>query len=60
MAAFPEGFAACADLDPVYAKGLRDAAAAGVEVLCYRCDISPEEIRLSRRIAWRDAPTVTA
>jgi sugar fermentation stimulation protein A len=55
-----EGFAACADLDPVYAKGLRDAAAAGVEVLCYRCDISPEEIRLSRRIAWRDAPTVTA
>jgi len=53
-------FAACADLDPVYAKGLRDAAAAGVEVLCYRCEISPEEIRLSRRIGWRDAPTVAA
>jgi sugar fermentation stimulation protein A len=51
-------FAACADLDPVYARGLNDAAEAGVEVLCYRCDISPEEIRISRRIPWRDAPIV--
>jgi len=51
-------FAACDDLDPVYARGLRDAAEAGVEVLCYRCDISPEEIRISRRIPWRDAPSV--
>nr|WP_310082520.1 DNA/RNA nuclease SfsA [Caulobacter sp. BE254] len=41
-------FAACAD----------NAAAAGVEVLCYRCDISPDEIRISRRIPWRDAPSV--
>ena len=53
-----ETFAACEDLDPVYARGLNDAAAAGVEVLCYRCDISPEEIRISRRIPWRDAPSV--
>ncbi|CAN5490292.1 DNA/RNA nuclease SfsA [soil metagenome] len=53
-----DGFAACADLDPVYARGLVDAAEAGVEVLCYRCDISPDEIRISRRIPWRDAPTV--
>ena len=53
-----DSFAACDDLDPVYAKGLSDAAAAGVEVLCYRCDISPEEIRISRRIPWRDAPSV--
>jgi sugar fermentation stimulation protein A len=53
-----DGFAACGDLDPVYAKGLDDAAAAGVEVLCYRCDISPDEIRISRRLPWRDAPAV--
>jgi sugar fermentation stimulation protein A len=53
-----DSFAACADLDPVYARGLSDAAEAGVEVLCYRCDISPDEIRISRRIPWRDAPTV--
>jgi sugar fermentation stimulation protein A len=51
-----DSFAACEDLDPVYARGLSDAAAAGVEVLCYRCDISPNEIRISRRIPWRDAP----
>ncbi|MET0337192.1 MAG: DNA/RNA nuclease SfsA [Caulobacter sp.] len=49
-------FAACAELDPVYAAGLSDAAAAGVEVLCYDCDISPEAIRLARRIPWRDDP----
>jgi sugar fermentation stimulation protein A len=53
-----DSFAACEDLDPVYARGLNDAAAAGVEVLCYRCDISPTEVRISRRIPWRDAPSV--
>jgi len=49
-------FAACADLDPTYAAGLRVAAAAGVEVLCYGCDISPEVVRIARRLPWRDAP----
>ena len=50
-------FAACAELDPVYAKGLLAAAEAGVEVLCYGCDISPSDIRIARRIPWRDART---
>ena len=45
-------FAACADLDPVYARGLGIAANAGVEVLCYACDISPVEIRIARRLPW--------
>jgi sugar fermentation stimulation protein A len=45
-------FAACADLDPVYAAGLEAAARAGVEVLCYACDISVTEIRLARQIPW--------
>jgi len=45
-------FAACADLDPAYARGLIDAAAAGVEVLCYGCDIGTDEIRIARRIPW--------
>jgi sugar fermentation stimulation protein A len=53
-----DSFAACDDLDPVYAKGLGEAAAAGVEVLCYRCDISPTEVRISRRIPWRDVPAL--
>jgi sugar fermentation stimulation protein A len=53
-----DAFSACADLDPAFAKALDRAAAAGVEVLCYRCDISPTEVRISRRIPWRDAPAL--
>jgi sugar fermentation stimulation protein A len=49
-------FAACADLDPAYAAGLLAAADAGVEVLCYGCDIGVGAIRIARRIPWVDAP----
>jgi sugar fermentation stimulation protein A len=45
-------FSACAELDPVYAAGLDAAARTGVEVLCYRCDISTNDIRLARRLPW--------
>jgi sugar fermentation stimulation protein A len=48
-----EAFAACADLDPVYARGLDAAAEAGVEVLAYACDIAVGEIAITRRIPWR-------
>ena len=48
-------FAACADLDPVYAAELDAAANAGVEVLCYACDISREAIRISHRVPWKPA-----
>ena len=48
-----QAFAACADLDPVYASGLTAAAEAGVEVLVYACDIAVGEIAVSRRITWR-------
>lgn len=51
-------FAACADLDPAYAAELKRAASAGVEVLCYRCDINPQAIRIARRIPWIHAPAV--
>lgn len=47
-------FAACADLDPAYAAGLAQAAAAGVEVLAYRCAISAATVALADRIPWRD------
>ncbi|HXV01080.1 MAG TPA: DNA/RNA nuclease SfsA [Caulobacteraceae bacterium] len=50
-----ESFAACADLDPAYAAGLDAAAAAGVEVLCYGCDISVDEVRIARPIPWASA-----
>jgi sugar fermentation stimulation protein A len=50
-----DAFSACADLDPAYARGLDQAAAAGVEVLCYDCDIGSEAIRVGRRLPWRGA-----
>ena len=50
-----ETFSACHDLDPAYARGLTAAAAAGVEVLCYDCDIGPDSIRIARRVPWRGA-----
>jgi sugar fermentation stimulation protein A len=47
-----DAFAACAELDPVYAAGLKTAAKAGVEVLAYACDIGLEGIRISHRVPW--------
>lgn len=48
-------FAACAELDPAYARGLTEAAANGVEVLAYRCAITPGAVTLADRVPWRDA-----
>ena len=45
-----DAFEACADLDPAYARGLTAAAAAGVEVLAYRCAITPERVSLADRV----------
>jgi sugar fermentation stimulation protein A len=38
------------EIDPAYAQGLREAVAAGVEVLAYGVEISPLEIRLVRKL----------
>lgn len=45
-------FAACADLDPVFARGLDEAAEAGVEVLVYACHLNVEHVITSHRIPW--------
>lgn len=45
-------FSACHDLDPAFARGLEAAAASGVEVLVYGCDISPERVKIARPMAW--------
>lgn len=55
-----EAFAACADLDPKYAAGLTAAARAGVEVLCYDCDIGSEAIKIARPLPWAGAPALKA
>jgi len=41
-------FSIAGDIDPAYASALKDAIAAGVEVLAWSCALSPEEIRIER------------
>lgn len=41
-------FRVAADIDPVYAKGLAVAMAAGVEVLCYTCRLTERTIEVDR------------
>ena len=43
-------FSIASDIDPVYAKGLRTAIAAGVEILCYGCKLTATEIRVAAPI----------
>jgi sugar fermentation stimulation protein A len=50
-----DAFQACADLDPAYARGLDEAAAAGVEVLAYRCAITAHRVTLADSIPWTGA-----
>lgn len=47
-----ERVAPAAAIDPLYAKTLREAVAAGVEVLAYGADISDQEITLRRRLPF--------
>lgn len=44
------GFGIARDIDPDYAAAFKLARAAGVEVLCYACDLSPNEITLSHKL----------
>ncbi|MDG9922033.1 MULTISPECIES: DNA/RNA nuclease SfsA [unclassified Pseudomonas] len=41
---------AAEEIDPAYATGLREARAAGVEVLAYGASVDTEEVRLLRRL----------
>ncbi len=41
-------FTTAADLDPGYARALNSAAAAGVELLCYDCEVTTSEIVLRK------------
>ncbi len=43
-------FTPAADVDPVYAKALRDAVAHGVEIYCYSCRLSLEGIHVDRAL----------
>ncbi len=45
------GFRIAGDLDPVYDLAFRDARAAGVEALCYSCDVGLDGIEIDRPLA---------
>jgi len=45
-----EGFTVADDIDPTYGEELRRAMVNGVEVLAYRAEVNPEEIRVAERI----------
>jgi sugar fermentation stimulation protein A len=45
-------FSTAADKDPAFAAALTRVAGAGVEVLCYACEISPQAVRISHRVPW--------
>jgi sugar fermentation stimulation protein A len=40
------------DIDPAYAAGVAAARSAGVEILCFDCRISPEDISLGRALPF--------
>lgn len=45
-------FAVAGDIDPHYAARFEAAIAAGVQVLVYQCDMSPEKIVVSGRVGF--------
>jgi sugar fermentation stimulation protein A len=46
-----DGFTVADDIDPGYGEELRRAAANGVELVAYRGDVGPSEIRLAERLS---------
>jgi sugar fermentation stimulation protein A len=47
-----DAFSACRQLDPAFARGLDQAADAGVEVLVYGCDMTLRAAQIARRLPW--------
>lgn len=43
-------FAPAADLDPAYAEALKSAVSAGVELLCYDCEVTTAEVVLRKAL----------
>lgn len=47
---YAEGFSPNSSMDPAFAQKVKKAAQAGVEILAYRCSVSPYEIKISDKI----------
>jgi sugar fermentation stimulation protein A len=37
-------------IDPTYGRALREAVRTGVEVIAYRCDVTPEQVQIAGRV----------
>ena len=48
-----DAFTVAGDIDPAYAEGLAAAMKAGVEVLCYACTVTPEDVSVARPLPVR-------
>ncbi len=44
-------FSLASDIDPAYSKAFKEAVAAGVEIICYDCHITPERIGINHTIS---------
>ncbi len=45
-----DSFAVAADIDPDYAKASKEAKNAGVEIICYSCDITLGSIKINKQM----------
>lgn len=45
-----KSFGPAEDIDPRYAELLREAADKGVEILAYQCKVTPDEIKLAKKL----------
>ena len=55
-----EGVAIADDIDPVYDAAVCDAVAAGVEVIAYRCEITPTTLELDRSVPFLGSSSTVA
>ena len=48
-----DSFRLAADIDPDYARAVKDAKQRGVEAICYACALTPEAITVSHRLEMK-------
>ncbi|HCH57646.1 MAG TPA: DNA/RNA nuclease SfsA [Rhodospirillaceae bacterium] len=48
-----DSFRLAADIDPDYARAVKDAKQRGVEAICYACALTPEAISISHRLEMK-------
>ena len=48
-----DSFRLAADIDPDYARAVKDAKQRGVEAICYTCALTPEAISVSHRLEMK-------